>query len=221
MPSPRRRIGPPRGSGGGKERTVTPPNPDELIPSQRLRRDRIVQQAYDFLQHHEYEEIQMRDVADHAQVALGTVYRYFSSKEHLFAAVLVRWGDSLQGRVGREPLKGTDVPARLVDVYDRIIDAFERLPQFFRLMVVIETTTDPYARELFEEFIQAARSSMGEPLESLDPDEASAVADVLMAVINSALRAWAAGRISADGARDGIRRTIQLIFSPPPEPITN
>ena len=197
-------------------RRPAPPRPEDLSGNQRARRDRIVQQSYELLRHREYEEIQMRDVAEHAHVALGTLYRYFVSKEHLFAAVLVRWGVALQEQVERAPLSGDDVPQQLRDVYSRVIDAFERLPQFFRLMVAIETTTDSYARELFEEFNEAARSSLTAPLVHLEPEQATAVADVLMAVLGSVLRSWALGRTSVADARERMCRTIDLVFSPPP-----
>ena len=38
-----------------------------------------------------YDAVQMRDVAARADVAMGTVYRYFTSKDHLLAATLVYW----------------------------------------------------------------------------------------------------------------------------------
>ena len=36
-----------------------------------------------------YDAVQMRDVAGEAGVALGTIYRYFASKDHLLAACQV------------------------------------------------------------------------------------------------------------------------------------
>ena len=36
----------------------------------------------------------MRDVAREAGVALATVYRYFTSKEHLYAAALLDWASN-------------------------------------------------------------------------------------------------------------------------------
>ena len=50
-----------------------------------------------------YEAVQMRDVAARANVALGTIYRYFSSKDHLLAAVMVEWCRDLERRVGLRP----------------------------------------------------------------------------------------------------------------------
>ena len=67
-------------------------DPDSLPRGQQERRDRIVRAAISLLEHGgEYDAIQMRDVALEAGVALGTVYRYFTSKEHLYAAALLEW----------------------------------------------------------------------------------------------------------------------------------
>ena len=38
-----------------------------------------------------YDAAQMRAVALRAEVALGTIYRYFASKDHLLAATMVDW----------------------------------------------------------------------------------------------------------------------------------
>ena len=43
--------------------------------------------------------VQMRDVAGRSGVALATVYRYFSSKEHLLAAALEDWQKRLTRRI--------------------------------------------------------------------------------------------------------------------------
>lgn len=37
----------------------------------------------------------IRDVAAHANVALGSIYRYFVGKDHLLAAALVQWAHDL------------------------------------------------------------------------------------------------------------------------------
>src|SRR5699024_3127319 len=87
-----------------------PPEPDSLSSGQAARRERIIDTAYRLLEHHPYDAIQMRDVADHAQVALGTVYRYFASKEHLFAWAMLKWASGLEDRMERVPLKGQTVP---------------------------------------------------------------------------------------------------------------
>lgn len=193
-----------------------PPAPETLIPSQRARRERIVTAALELLKSGEYDKIQMRDIAEEADVALGTVYRYFTSKEHLFAAVLVVWSTSLNQRVQRRPLQGETPVERLEDLMGRVLNAFDRFPQFLRLIIVLETTPDPYARELHAEFSALTGGTFLEPLESLHPDDARDVMDVVKAVLWSSLRSWSQGTISMAQARRRISRVIELIFSPPP-----
>ena len=194
-----------------------PPAPESLIPSQRARRDRIVTAALRLLQQGEYDKIQMRDIAEEADVALGTVYRYFASKEHLFAAVMVVWSESLKFRVQRRPLTGASPGELLDDLMGRVLTAFERLPQFLRLNIVLEGTPDPYARELFADFSTHTNETFLEPLADLAPDQAQAVNDVVKAVLWTVLRSWALGSITMSEARRKLSSAIELIFSPPPK----
>ena len=64
-----------------------PPPLASLPPAQRKRWDQIVRAALELLEDGEYDQIQVRDVAKRADVALGTLYRYFASKEHLLSLI--------------------------------------------------------------------------------------------------------------------------------------
>ena len=72
------------------------PAVDDLPASQRARRDRIVDTAVEMLATDDNEKIHMRLVAARSGVALGTLYRYFPSKERLFATALIRWGQTFE-----------------------------------------------------------------------------------------------------------------------------
>ena len=74
-----------------------------LTRAQHDRRDRIIDAGLALLADRDYDKIQVKDVAEEANVALGTLYRYFSSKEHLFAEVLVRWAGTLRTNISRNP----------------------------------------------------------------------------------------------------------------------
>ncbi len=193
-----------------------PPVPESLIPSQRARRDRIVGAALELLKDGEYDKIQMRDIAEQADVALGTVYRYFASKEHLFAAVLVVWSGALHQRVQRRPLVGDTPVEMLDDLMGRVLNAFDRFPQFLRLIIVLENTPDLYARKLHAEFSASTGDTFLEPLAPLHPDDARDVIDVVKAVLWSLLRSWSQDAISMKDARVRMSRAIDLIFSAPP-----
>src|SRR5918994_5612670 len=105
-----------------------PPAPETLNAAQAARRQRIVRAGLGLLEAGTYDKIQMRDVAETAGVALGTVYRYFSSKEHLFAAVLFEWAEPFATRVRREPDPGSTDAERLLAALHRAVSAFEYRP---------------------------------------------------------------------------------------------
>jgi TetR/AcrR family transcriptional regulator, cholesterol catabolism regulator len=197
-------------------RLVAPPQPADLTAAQAARRERIIVCAFDSLRTARYEDIQMRDVAEGAKVALGTLYRYFVSKEHLFAAVLLRWGVGLDTGVQRAPLRGETTADQLIDLYSRTIAAFERVPEFFRLRSIIEGSDDPFAKDLYDEFTGGIGGVLAGPLDSLSPADRATVNEVLMAMLSSVLRAWIGGTITVDEARARMARTVRLIFSPPP-----
>jgi AcrR family transcriptional regulator len=64
--------------------------------SQLARRERILDAAMELATEGGYEAVQMREVADRAEVALGTLYRYFPSKVHLLLSALGRTFVELQ-----------------------------------------------------------------------------------------------------------------------------
>src|SRR5688500_17517862 len=109
---------------------------NELPTYQAVRRQKIVDAARSLLERQPYEQIQIRDVAATAGVALGTLYRYFSSKEHLYAAVLLAWRTGFGARGGRGG--SGDEPLRRLEARTRgALRAFERRPQFFRLLMLL------------------------------------------------------------------------------------
>src|SRR4029434_3569150 len=57
------------------------PVADTLTNSQEARRQRVILTALELAAEGGYDAVQMRDVAARANVALGTIYRYFSSKD--------------------------------------------------------------------------------------------------------------------------------------------
>jgi len=77
-----------------------------LTKSQAARRGRVIDAALSLGADGGYDAVQMRDVATTAGVALGTIYRYFSSKDHLLAETLVEWANELGRKVSRKPAKG-------------------------------------------------------------------------------------------------------------------
>ena len=73
-----------------------------LTERQAARRERVVKAAIALASSGGYDAVQMRDVAAKARVALGTLYRYFSSKDHLLVSCLGEWTREFQQQIRRQ-----------------------------------------------------------------------------------------------------------------------
>jgi AcrR family transcriptional regulator len=174
---------------------ITEPEGTQLSTNQAARRQRIVDVAMAMLEDRGFERIQVKDVADGASVALGTLYRYFSSKEHLFGEVLVQWAGSLRASITRRSVADADPAARLEDVLHRSVRAFERQPQLAKLVGRLEMSEDPFATDVLNRLDAVTDEVYLAVLEQLRPEEAVRIVRVVDAVLDSSLRSWSAGRL--------------------------
>jgi TetR/AcrR family transcriptional regulator, cholesterol catabolism regulator len=193
-------------------RVTAPPLPETLNASQRERRDRIVEAALALLRTHEHDQIQMKDVAAEAEVALGTVYRYFQSKDHLFAEVLAHWAAQLQTNVERRPLKGTTNAERLTDVLHRSMRAFQGWPQLARVVLALESSDDPFTREIFARNMARNTRIYVDALRGLPAPVAGDVVSVATSVFDLQLRQWVLGSQSIADVYDRIARAVWIIL---------
>ncbi|MDQ1462576.1 MAG: TetR/AcrR family transcriptional regulator, cholesterol catabolism regulator [Actinomycetota bacterium] len=195
--------------------TLTPsPSPAPLTAAQQARRDRIVDAGLTLLAERAYDKIQVKDVAEEANVALGTLYHYFSSKEHLFAEVLVRWAATLRTNISRNPLRGLDDAQRLTQVIRRSVRAFQRQPSLARLIATLETSADPYATEILARLAQTTTDIYVEAIHDVDRDAAERIVRVVDAVLAARLRAWVAGRITITTVTEDLADAIALLLDP-------
>src|ERR687887_2745160 len=74
--------------------------------AQRERRKRILDATLALASKGGYDAVQMRTVAERADVALGTLYRYFPSKIHLLVSALAREFGKAQERLDRAAIRG-------------------------------------------------------------------------------------------------------------------
>ena len=77
--------------------------------AQNARRKRIIDATIALAGKGGYEAVQMRAVAEKADVALGTLYRYFPSKIHLLVTGLAREFERSLDRLDRSKIPG-DTP---------------------------------------------------------------------------------------------------------------
>jgi AcrR family transcriptional regulator len=188
------------------------PAPAGLSTNQAARRQRIVETALALLGERDYERIQVKDVADGASVALGTLYHYFSSKEQLFGEALVQWAGTLGSSITRRSLVGTDPAARLEDALHRSVRAFERRPQLAKLVSRLQVSDDPFAADVLSRLDATTNQVYLAALEGFDPEVAMRMVRVADAVLDSSLRAWSAGRQSIEEVYRSLSDVVALLL---------
>jgi AcrR family transcriptional regulator len=194
-----------------------PVSPSMLTQDQLARRQRIIDAGLALLERNEYERIQIKDVAEEADVALGTLYHYFSSKEHLFAEVLIKWAATLKSSLARHPPRGLTPREKLTEALHRSVRAFQHQPQLARLIASLELSSDPFATEILERMDQTTSSVYMELLDGVEPRRARTIVRTVDAVLDSQLRAWSAGRLPITGLYDYLSESIDLMFEGSPE----
>lgn len=161
-------------------------SPADLPNYKRARRAQIVDAALSELKRHDYEQIQMRDVAEHAGVALGTLYRYFSSKEHVYAEVLRQWAQPVFADAESDTRPDAQ---RIREKVKGIIASFQRRPTFYKVCVLLQNTTDVNAAQIMIEFAEVAQRTLADDFAVLGEQESADIAIMLWGIINTMLSA--------------------------------
>lgn len=177
---------------------------------QRERRDRIVQAAKRLMVDVDYGKLQVRDVADEAGVALGTLYRYFTSKDHLFACALLEWSSGFGGRLDRA--SGAPTVDRVKEVYRRAARAFEREPRVFDVLLQLMASKDPDTTAVFAEFSRNQSDAFGAALADIPSPDRDDIVAVMSAVLTEGLRARQSGAMTFAQVKARLDRTADLIL---------
>ncbi|MCB9389609.1 MAG: TetR family transcriptional regulator [Acidimicrobiia bacterium] len=110
--------------------------------NQAARRDRVIRAAMELASEGGYEAVHMRAVAERGDVALGTIYRYFSSKDDLLVAAMVQWAGQLRDRLADMPPSDDDPVDRVVAVLSQAVSALERRRGLTTALVTAMSSTD-------------------------------------------------------------------------------
>ena len=181
--------------------------------AQRERRKRILDATLTLASKGGYDAVQMRTVAERADVALGTLYRYFPSKIHLLVGALTQEFEQLQEKLDRKPIPGETPADRMVYVLSRVTGNMQRDPMLTEAMTRAFMFADPsaatevntVARQMVRMFTKAMHD--GEP--SADD---IAIARVIGDVWLSNLVAWVTRRASADDVSGHLELAARLLL---------
>ncbi len=190
---------------------------DELgSAAQRDRRKRILDATYELASQGGFDAVQMRAVADRADVALGTLYRYFPSKIHLLVSALARQFEQAELALRERPIPG-DTPSE-------------------RVILVLKKTTrglqgDPHLTEALTRAFMFADASVAAEIHNvgmlmtsmlthaMEPERTTEVTDDDVAIARvigdvwlSALVAWVTGRSSAADTAQHMETAVRMLL---------
>jgi TetR/AcrR family transcriptional regulator, cholesterol catabolism regulator len=181
--------------------------------AQRERRKRILDATMAIASKGGYEAVQMRAVADRADVAVGTLYRYFPSKVHLLVSALGREFERIDAKTDHSSLAGGTPYQRLSFVVSKLNRAMQRNPLLTEAMTRAYVFADAsaagevdHAEKIIDSMFARAMAD-GEPTE-----DQYHIARVISNVWTSNLLAWLTRRASATDVSKRLDLAVRLLI---------
>ena len=187
---------------------------DELSSAaQRERRKRIVDATIALASKGGFDAVQMRAVADRADVALGTLYRYFPSKVHLLVSSLAVELERAQEKMDRTTVPGESPYERVLFVLGRITRGLQRNPHLTEAMTRAFTFADASAGAEIDRVSLLMESMFTKAMSDEAPtEEQKAIARVIGDVWLSNLVAWVTRRATATDVANRLELTVRLLL---------
>jgi len=186
--------------------------------AQRARRERILDATVALAVRGGYDAVQMRAVAEDADVALGTLYRYFPSKVHLLVSALVRDLAAEEESSRYRPPPGDDAAARVTALLQTTTARMQQEPLLTEALTRAFMFADASAREeiravsrLLVTMLTRAIRPGAQPNDQPTPDDLAAAA-VIRDVWLAALVGWVTGRTTAADISRSLETAVRLLL---------
>ena len=183
--------------------------------AQRDRRQRILDATLALASKGGFDAVQMRTVAERADVALGTLYRYFPSKIHLLVSALAQEFERAQAKLDRTTVPGDTAYDRVLFVLGRTTRAMQRDPNLTEavtrafMFADASATVEVHAvgKQIERMFVRAMHGPDHTPSK-----EDKAIVRVIGDVWLASLVAWVTGRASAGDVAREMEVAVRLLL---------
>jgi TetR/AcrR family transcriptional regulator, cholesterol catabolism regulator len=185
-------------------------------PAQHGRHERVLQAATAMLAIGGEDMLQMKDLAQRAEVSLATLYRYFPAKDHVLLAIAYNRYENALRRVAGEAPSGATVQERVTNHLLREFGAEQRDRKLTASLTRVLTDTRPDYRAVIRQVVDLHMTVLrqvavaGRPLSR----EQHWRLLITLEVFGAATRRWLAGVSSAAEARFEIRMGSHLLNTP-------
>jgi AcrR family transcriptional regulator len=179
----------------------------EESAQQKDRRRRVIKTAMEMADEGGYEAVHMRQVAERSGVALGTIYRYFNSKDQMLLAGLGGWTAAVRDDLLASPPKGDTAAERLATVLCEASRRTDAVPVLMGALVTALASTDEGLAPSREQITAAwgdivDHAVASEPVTNVDLD---AVKRIIGHVWFSSICAWVSGQAPTGSVCEELR----------------
>lgn len=183
-------------------------------PEQHARQLRILRAAEELGAETDLDHVQMHEVAKRAGVAIGTLYRYFPSKTHLFVGVLSYQIERMGEAINRRARTSGTVADRAFDVLVRANRALLSKPNLATAMMKASSTAS--AATVTD--VSRVDNAMRDMLLAASGIERPTMRDlaimrVLMQTWGGILQSSLNGRLSMPDAENDLRLACELMLA--------
>ncbi len=195
-----------------------------LAASQLRRMRRVVDAAVTLAEQGGYDGMRLRDVAEASDVALGTLYKYFRSKEDILLFAVTEEVEKLEAVMATRPIAGATPVERGTRFFSFATKALVRREGFARAGLRAVVSGDPAATAKVAGFhlrmtrmiLAALRGTLVDiripPSETAGGGRSESLAFVLQQVWFASLVGWSVGLHSARTATEQVERAMQLML---------
>ena len=183
-----------------------------LSPEQAARRSAVVVAARTLARAGGYTAVTMQSVAEHSGVGRATLYRYFASKDHLLAEVVLAWGADLSAELQSRPLRAGSAAERVAEVLLHVLAAAQAEPRLTSAVLAAATSADPEAVRAGQELGAVMQRYLDVALGESAGPERGELAQLVGHVLFSALVHMTSGRLAPAAAATSLRAAARRLF---------
>jgi len=158
----------------------------------------------------------MRDVAAAADVALGTVYRYFASKERLLLEAMAEQQSDLRAYLEHHPPQQETAAGRVIAVLRRANRSLREHPDVTAAMVrsfgTAQSENADIVRRVTEIMTAIITSAIHAPRPRPATEREFRIARILMQVWLSSLNGWVCGVDGPERVDDDLEAAARLLL---------
>lgn len=174
---------------------------------------RIVSAARALVEEKGFVEVSMVDVARAAEVGRATLYRYFSTKEHLYFVVALDWAQRFARHLRGTSLGGATRGARLSSLLREVVAEAREHPRLMAAYVASAVSDDPAVRALEGEVEQLVPALMALALGDCRPRRQGLAESTLYHIMLSNFILMNAGRASAPAVTQELIDVARLLLA--------